>query len=253
MAEHTIARGFSKAARHYDANAHVQALVARDLLMLSRTGAPKTVLELGCGTGLYTRMLLGSFPEVTVQAVDISDAMVRVAREQIESPRASFLCADAVTFAQGRYDLVTSNASFHWFCDLACTIRNVRGMLNEGGVLTFSHFGPGTYRELRESLGCVTGSPIQLACSEFATASEIGSLLADMFEVHEVEEREYREDFASLRNLLGRIKLTGTRGVPPNLDVVWTRGLLRALEDTYLAHFGSIRATYQVYMCRAQR
>lgn len=253
MPEMTVARNFSRAARDYNANARVQAQVAGDLLVLSRSRSPKTVLELGCGTGIYTRMLLGSFPDATIRAVDVSDAMIRVAREQIESQRASFVCADAVTFTEGDYDLVTSNASFHWFSDLARTIRNVGKMLNEGGVLTFSHFGPGTYSELRESLGCVVGSSVELACGKFVIAGKIGNLLASEFATCEVEERTYVEKYASLRDLLDHIKLTGTRGVPPNLDVVWTRGLLRMLEDTYMSRFGSICATYQVHMCRAKK
>jgi malonyl-CoA O-methyltransferase len=197
-------------------------------------------------------MLLDSFPNATVKAVDISDAMVRVAREQTGSQRASFLCADAEAFIAGKYDLITSNATFHWFRDLACTTENLYKMLDSGGILTFSYFGPNTYRELQESLDLITGSSV-IACTSFLTAKEIRDLLGSTFRVSAVEEREYQENFDSLRDLLDNIKLTGTRGVGSGSGVVWTRKLLESLEDTYLWHFGAIRATYQVYMCRAER
>jgi malonyl-CoA O-methyltransferase len=253
MREIAVAQNFSRAARDYNANAHVQAQVARELLSYSRCNAPKTILEPGCGTGLYTRMLLDSFPEVAVKAIDVSDVMIRVAQERIRSQRASFLCADAEAFATGRYDLITSNATFHWFRDLAHTMKSLYGMLDDGGVLTFSYFGPDTYRELQESLRHATGPSAKLACNSFLTAGEIRNLLDSAFRVCMVEEKEYQESFDSLRSLLDNIKLTGTRGAGSGPEIAWSRRLLRSLEDTYLDRFGTIRATYQVYMCRAEK
>lgn len=253
MPEIAVTRNFSRAAMYYDANACVQALAARELLSFSLGDAPRAMLELGCGTGLYTRMLLESFPEAEIRAIDISDAMIRVAQEQIESPRVSFLCADAEAFTAGRYQLITSNASFHWFRNVARTTKNLYGMLEDGGTLTFSYFGPDTYRELRESLERVTGSSVGLACSGFLTVGEIRNLLGGLFQIYTVEEQEYRRDFASLRDLLSNIKLTGTRGAGSNSGIAWTRGLLKELEEAYLDRFGCIRATYQVYMCRARK
>lgn len=253
MPELAIIRNFSRAARDYDAHARVQARVARELLPLSPNNAPKTILEIGCGTGLYTRMLLESFPEAAISAIDISDAMIRIAREQIESPRVTFLCADAETFTAGRYGLIISNASFHWFRDLARAMRNLHEMLDDKGTLAFSYFGPDTYEELRESLEHVTGSSVKLTCDSFSTVGEIRDLLAGVFPTSMVEEREYREGFASLRALLINIKMTGTRGTCFNPEVAWTRGLLRRLEEVYLERFGCIRATYQVYMCKAEK
>jgi malonyl-CoA O-methyltransferase len=198
-------------------------------------------------------MLLDSFPHATVKAIDASDAMVQVAQERVETSRAWFLCADAETFATGKYDLITSNASFHWFSDLPRAMGNLRGMLNSSGTIMFSYFGPDTYRELQESLASVMGCPAKLACNSFLNAEEIKNLLVQAFRVGDVEEREYQEHFSSLQDLLSNIKLTGTRGSGSDLQITWTRGLMQRLEETYLDRFGSISATYQVYMCRAAK
>ncbi|MHB9037694.1 MAG: methyltransferase domain-containing protein [Armatimonadota bacterium] len=286
MPDITITRNFSRAAADYDDHARVQAQVARDLLKFSQydnpplsplrkggsmalpslrrrgwgrwlstfvIGSQNTMLELGCGTGLYTRMLLDSFPDAAVRAIDISDAMIEVARRQISCSRASFLCADAETFTAGKYDIITSNASLHWFCNLQRTLENLYGMLDNGGRITFSYFGPNTYRELQESLACVAGPSSRLASSSFLTAGEVTKLLGTVFRVSEVEEREYEETFISLWSLLESIKLTGTRGAGSGSGIIWTRGLLRDLESAYTERFDGIRATYQVYMCRAQK
>lgn len=253
MPEITIARNFSRAATNYDDHARVQALVARDLLEFFQYDAPNSILELGCGTGLYTRMLLDSFPNASLKAIDISDAMIEVAQQQIDCSRASFLCADAETFTAGKHEMITSNASFHWFRDPQRTIDNLYGMLNDGGWLTFSYFGPNTYCELQQSLARVAGTSSKLACSSFLTLEEVRYLLSTVFRVVEIEEREYTETFVSVRNLLENIKLTGTRGAGSNSRIIWTSGLLRSLEAAYMDYFGCIRATYQVYMCRAEK
>jgi ubiquinone/menaquinone biosynthesis C-methylase UbiE len=44
------------------------------------TYKPKSILEIGCGTGSYTKMLLKRGYEVT--AVDISDDMLKIARKK---------------------------------------------------------------------------------------------------------------------------------------------------------------------------
>src|SRR5512141_1853895 len=140
MVDPAVLRRFSAGAARYEANAHAQRLSAVDLLAYTRAsleGAPDRgivdtsgepafgildqapnrgrdfkILEPGCGTGLYTRMLLDAFPGASVFGVDISEAMVRVAQRGIDDPRARFAVADAEEIAAGRYDLVTSNAAF---------------------------------------------------------------------------------------------------------------------------------------------
>ncbi|HEY7729022.1 MAG TPA: methyltransferase domain-containing protein, partial [Candidatus Eisenbacteria bacterium] len=114
MVDPAVLRRFSANAARYDAHAHAQRLSARDLLAFTRRTLPerfgpgRRILEPGCGTGLYTRMILDSFPGAAVFGVDISAAMVRLARTRIGEPRARFAVADAEEFASGSYDLVTS-------------------------------------------------------------------------------------------------------------------------------------------------
>jgi malonyl-CoA O-methyltransferase len=60
-------------ASRYEAHAVIQHRAAHDLLAFTRARAPRSVLELGCGTGLYTELLLEAFPsEATVRPVLVS-------------------------------------------------------------------------------------------------------------------------------------------------------------------------------------
>ena len=183
MVDPDVLRRFSAGAAHYDAHAHVQRLSAVDLLAYTEASlalsprtndglvepAPKRgrafkILEPGCGTGLYTRMLLDAFRGASVFGVDISEAMVRVAKRGIDDPRARFAVADAEEIATGIYDLVTSNAVFQWFLSLPRTLARMASLLPGGGLLTFSFFGPETYAELAGALRAAAdsrGRPVQ--------------------------------------------------------------------------------------------
>ena len=61
--------------------------------LLSRVpGFPRQIVDLGCGPGTSTRMLVDRFPGAEITGVDISDSMLAVAAKR--APGASFVCAD---------------------------------------------------------------------------------------------------------------------------------------------------------------
>jgi malonyl-ACP O-methyltransferase BioC len=249
-----VLRRFSGSASRYDAHAHAQRLSAADLLQITQLAVGKgrafKILEPGCGTGIYTRMLLDAFPGASVLGVDISDAMVRVAANRIDDPRARFAVADAEEVSGGKYDLVSSNATFQWFLAFDRTVRRMAAMLSDGGVLTFSFFGPGTYAELdaamREAADGKTGA--RVVAAGFLSREVIASTLAAVFPKWEIEERRYRQEFPSLVELLKSIRYTGTGGGGD--PVPWSPGRLARVERAYRGRHGEIAATYQVFLCR---
>jgi len=274
MVDPAVLRRFSAGAARYDAHAHAQRLSASDLLAYTvaslgptsncgivDTGgepAPKRgpafkILEPGCGTGLYTRMLLDAFRGASVFGVDISAAMVRVAKRGIDDPRARFAVADAEEIATGSYDLVTSNAAFQWFLSLSRTLARMASLLSGGGVLTFSFFGPETYAELDAALrasalrgGAHDGA--RVAAAAFHSREEISDALSAAFPRWDVAERRYHQDFPALADLLRSIRYTGTRGGGARES--WSPGKLARVEEAYRERDGGIRATYQVFLCR---
>ncbi len=262
MADPSVKRRFSIGASHYEAHAHVQRLTAADLLAFT-LDAPEgarveRILEPGCGTGLYTRMLLDAFPGASIDGVDISEAMVRLARERVADPRARFETADAEEIVSGRYDLVTSNATFQWFLSFDRTVRRLASLLSDGGRLTFSFFGPGTFAELDEALRAARAdrgedaeerrAEDRTAAAGFLSRRDIEASLSGVFTRCDVVERVYREDFRELADLLKSIRYTGTGGGGSRGP--WSPGRLARVEQAYRERFGGIRATYQVFLCR---
>lgn len=248
----TIADTFSAMAASYDAYAAPQLRAAGDLLAFTSRPAARAILEPGCGTGLYTRLLLDAFPGATVLGLDIAAAMVATAQWKITDPRATFRMADAETFAEGRYDLITANATVQWFTDLPGSLRRLAGRLAPGGTLSFSYFGPETYRELDDALREVCGEEARVACRRFADAEAVADSLAAACPHWAVDARTYTQTFPTLKDLLTSIKFTGTRGRHQGPSIAWTPRRLARLEEVYRARVGEIRASYQVLLCRGQ-
>jgi malonyl-CoA O-methyltransferase len=261
MVDPDVLRRFTAGAARYDAHAHAQRLSAVDLLAYTeaslgpakKRGSAFNILEPGCGTGLYTRMLLDAFRDASVFGVDISEAMVRVAKRRIGDPRARFSVADAEEIATGRYDLVTSNAVFQWFLSLPRTLARMASLLPGGGLITFSFFGPGTYAELDAALrasalrqGAHVGA--RVAAAAFHSREEISDALSAVFPRWDVAERRYHQEFPTLADLLRSIRYTGTRG--GGAGESWSPGKLARVEEAYRERDGGIKATYQVFLCR---
>ncbi len=275
MADPSVLRRFSAHAARYDGHAHVQRLSARDLLERTVSsfserkipgpegepapgeGRAFNILEPGCGTGIYTEMLLAAFPGASVVGVDLSEAMVRVASRRIRDPRARFVVADAEEIPGGKYDLVSSNATFQWFLSFPQTVARMASLLDREGVLTFSFFGQGTYAELDEALGEASavregaGARVRVAAAGFPAREEISAALSSAFSRWDMEERTYRQEFPTLVDLMRSIRYTGTwRGEKGG---GFSPGRLARVEAAYRRRHGGIRATYQVYLCRGDK
>ena len=76
---------------------------------------PRTVLDMGCGTGEIARPLAGYVDRV--DAVDQSKAMIRIGRCRDGGDRANirWVCQSAEDFQyEARYSLIVTAASLHW-------------------------------------------------------------------------------------------------------------------------------------------
>lgn len=85
---------------------------------------PRRILDVGTGTGIAARGLARQFPEAEVIGVDLSPAMVEVARRLLPAelePRLRFAVADAskLAFEAGEFDLVVLLNMIPFFDELA--------------------------------------------------------------------------------------------------------------------------------------
>ena len=107
---------------------------ARDLLAQVRTERPQRVIDVGCGPGNSTELLVARFREADVLGFDTSEAMLAEARQRV--PPARFEHADAATWVPGQgTDVVFANAVYQWIPDHLQVLPRVLERLAPGGTL----------------------------------------------------------------------------------------------------------------------
>lgn len=177
---------------------------AHQLAMLARAPYPRA-LEIGCGSGCFTRQLAGIAGELI--AVDISAAAIEQARAQVPehtAARVSFRIANIMDFdlaAAGPLDLVVLSETIYclgWlypFFEVAMLASNLLGAMRENGRLLLANtYGAekdwllrppliNTYRDLfrnvgfeleRESVfsGVKNGQPFEVLMSLFGAPTQ---------------------------------------------------------------------------------
>jgi tRNA (cmo5U34)-methyltransferase len=97
------------------------------------------VLDLGAGTGLFSKHVIDSFPNSRFTLVDLAPKLLDVARSRFSERSAQFEYVTADFRAIGsppQYDVVVSSLAIHHLTDedKADLFRRVYGLLREGGV-----------------------------------------------------------------------------------------------------------------------
>jgi len=250
MDKKTMVSNFSRYAHTYDRYSDVQRGAALELLGWIKKGRFNKIMEVGCGTGNYTLLLREKFKKARIKAVDISDKMIEVASDKLRNKGIEFMVADAENMnLNEKFDLITSNACFQWFEDLEQTLLGYKALLGKNGVILFSTFGPLTFWELNSALkGILKDSSV--AADDFILAGKVKKILCDNLKGVTIKEMRHEESFASLSDLLNKIKHTGTRGGGTGSNISFDRKTLKEIEQAYLDKFHRIKATYQIFFCK---
>jgi ubiquinone/menaquinone biosynthesis C-methylase UbiE len=91
---------------------------------------PRTVLELGAGTGKLTRVLVALGHDV--HATDPDAAMLAVLEAQVPGVRTAVAAAEDIPLADASVDAVIAAQAFHWF-DLDRALPEIARVLRPGG------------------------------------------------------------------------------------------------------------------------
>ncbi len=140
-------------ARTYDRTSGPQQSWATDVLSrLEGTAPSATVLDVGCGTGRVTELLLELVPQGRVLAIDASEDMVALARERLGA-RAEVWCQSALELElREEVDLVVSTAALHWVPEHDRLWAVLARALRRGGRVEAQCGGAGNIARVREAI-----------------------------------------------------------------------------------------------------
>ena len=145
-------------ARTYDRSSQPQQAWASDVLArLDGIAGDATILDVGCGTGRVTELLVALVPDGRVLAVDASEGMVALARERL-GDRAQVWCQDVLDLELDEpVDVVVSTATLHWVTDHDRLWARLAEALRSGGVLEVQCGGHGNIDRVRQVIDAVAG------------------------------------------------------------------------------------------------
>ncbi|MDT8375165.1 MAG: malonyl-ACP O-methyltransferase BioC [Mariprofundaceae bacterium] len=261
-----VRRAFSGAAGTYDEHAVLQREVADRLLQhIEFTKInPRRILDIGCGTGYFTRLLCQRFKKADITALDLSDSMVRStsrghSRRMPWHGKRHHVVSDGclLPFADGAFDLVCSSLTMQWVTDPILMMQEMRRVLAPGGLVLFSTFGRRTLAELRQSLAEIASERAGLVLP-FPDVTSLGdSLMTLAVELPVTDTDLFTLTYPDTMALVRELKNIGAssaaiRNRPSGL---YGRALLKQLEAIYSARHssegGRIHATFEVLYAQA--
>lgn len=247
---------FNLHARNYDEHNVLQQLVADNLAALIEDGRGRSkVLEIGCGTGSFTRLLAAKFPDGIITALDIAEHMIGEAKARLSrNGTILFVQADGEHMPfRGPFDYIVSSTTFQWFNDLEKSLRDFTALLRPGGKLVFSVFIDGTFHELFacfDECAREDGRTFPRPAQALLTPDQIRSILEQArFSVYAFSEREEQVAFRSFRDFHDNIKRIGASNANtsrPRIPKSVVLKLAQRYTEQYRNRTNEVTATYKV-------
>lgn len=246
-------RHFDRAAKNYDAAAILQREVGQRLYerLDYTTIQPKTVLDLGCGTGFLTQRLLKQYPKAELIALDIAVNMLKETQKcggWFRKPKLICADAEALPLKNASVDLIISNLMLQWCNDLPASFAEMRRVLKPNGMVLFSSFGTDTLKELRASWQAVDQ---YTHTSTFADMHDVGDALMQAGFAQPVMDMDMiTMTYHSVRELMQDLKQIGANNAHHSQRKSLTgKQRLLAFEQAYQRYQqadGLYPATYEV-------
>jgi malonyl-CoA O-methyltransferase len=151
-----VAARFAARAAEYDIHARLQADIAERLATYLPSLARPRVLEVGCGTGLFSCHLLDRYPDGDFLFTDLVPEMIercraRFGRLNRRSVRFRVMDGEAPD-VEGPFDLVVLSMTLQWFSDPVKGLQRLQGLLAPGGRIAYATIGPDCFPEWRDAL-----------------------------------------------------------------------------------------------------
>jgi malonyl-CoA O-methyltransferase len=204
-----IQEKFSAASHTYNDVAHVQkesALILVKNLHEFITGFnPKTILDLGTGTGYLTEALLQHYPSSFYSLNDIAPGMISFVQNKFKHhSKFSFYESDMENGNFEPHNLIVSNLSMQWVESLEKTIQK---FYSKSDVFSFSSLLDGTFREWNNIL---KNFGLPSALKQYPTENNLTNFLYRLgTKNHHFYVKEFQVNFNNIRSFFNYLKKLG--------------------------------------------
>jgi malonyl-CoA O-methyltransferase/biotin synthesis protein BioG len=249
MDKRLIAERFAKAAGTYGREATVQTQIAERMTVLLQRFAvglrTNNILEIGCGTGSYSRLLIERFAPERLVINDLCREMLQQC-EDLTSQGVETIHGDAEQIDYPcDMDLITSCSTLQWFDRPDLFFDKCCRSLTADGYLAFSSFGSDNMKEVTRLTG--DGLP-------YPSLEELKGELENKYEVVHTEEEIIEKHFDTPKDVLRHLKETGVTGIKSRR---WTPRQLMEFCNKYTDMFGNdheVTLTYHpIYIIAKKR
>jgi malonyl-ACP O-methyltransferase BioC len=238
MNKQRIAHRFSSAISTYDKAAVEQRHIANQLFRMlldfyrqHNLPTPRYIAEIGCGTGILSRLLHTNF---TPDSLYLNDLCAEVAPLFKDWSNTIFVAADAESAEIPKdNDLIATSSVIQWFDAPLDFLLGCKKYLSADGILALSSFGPNNFRQIKE----LTGRGLH-----YYTLGEMVEALAPHYEIIVAREEEIEQSFSSPSEVLRNLKETGVTGLSGgNIlgeeDFRWSRAKLNSFCNSYIERY----------------
>ncbi|MBW3694636.1 malonyl-[acyl-carrier protein] O-methyltransferase BioC [Vibrio sp. T187] len=243
-----IAEAFGKAAHSYDKHAQFQRDVGHQLLdKLPQDLSGYSVLDLGCGTGYFSKQL--ALRGAIVTCADLSVGMLQQAKICCGELVKDYQVADAeqLPFESNTFDFVFTSLALQWCEDLSYPLREMKRVTKMGGKLAFSTLLDGSLRELEKSWSRIDSYQ---HVNQFISSNQVKIALAQAScSSHQLDLPSITVWYDTAFELMRDLKGIGANHVSGRSQGLTSRRMLRLVENEYRKfqnHQGFLPATYQV-------
>jgi malonyl-CoA O-methyltransferase len=177
---------------------------------------PQYILDLGCGTGIFSALLKKKYPKAQVLGLDLAFSMLEQSQKKLTLWRKWQLVNADMTklpFASGIFDLIFANQVIHWSESLSPIFSELNRVMKVNGCLMFSTLGPDTFKEIRTAWKGDNFSHT----NHFTDLHDIGDILVKERFLDPVMDMELLTAQYSSVSLLARgLQDQGVRNINPN-------------------------------------
>ena len=198
-----VGKRFARSLSTYDSHAHAQRLIAETLAAKTFSGGEPsdtdTIVEIGPGTGMFTREWRKYVSPANAVFMDLYDMPKYGVAE-----REKYICGDAEKnireLEPESVSAIVSGSAIQWFRNLPLFFANCRRALRSGGLIAMSTFAPGNLCELQR---------LREDHLQYLPADKLQEILTPLFSRVSVEEDVVAIDFTTPLEALRHLQLTG--------------------------------------------